>query len=126
MSGRAVRVDKWLWATRIFKTRPQAAEACRAEHVKIDGQNAKPARPVRPGDVILVRRPDLVKTVRVKDLAEKRVGAKLVDDYLEDLTPPAEYERQRKYWESNPAQRERGSGRPTKKERRETDRFFGI
>lgn len=125
MTDPGVRIDKWLWATRLFKTRPLAAEACQGDHVKIDGRNVKPARIVRPGDVIRIRRPDIVRTVAVKRIVGKRIPAKEVEQYVEDLTPPAEYERQKHYWRDTPAKRARGSGRPTKKERRETDRFFG-
>lgn len=121
-----MRLDKWLWATRIFKTRALAVEACQRERVTIDDRTAKPASSVRPGQVIEVRLPDTTRTVRVTNLTDKRIGAKLVDDYLEDLTPVSEYERQKEFWRSAPARRERGSGRPTKKDRRETDRFFGL
>jgi ribosome-associated heat shock protein Hsp15 len=121
-----VRVDKWLWATRLFKTRAQAAQACLGDRVKIGLYNVKPARLVRPGEIIIVRRPDLLRTVQVKAIVDKRIGPKQVGDFLEDLTPPAEYQRQKEFLRASPARRERGSGRPTKKDRRDTDQFFGL
>jgi ribosome-associated heat shock protein Hsp15 len=125
MSEGEVRIDKWLWATRVFKTRPEAAQACQGDRVQIGEINVKPGRLVRPGEVIVVRRPDLLRTLQVKAIVAKRVGPKKVGDFLEDLTPPAEYERQKEFHRASPARRERGSGRPTKKERRDTDQFFG-
>src|SRR5690606_5920594 len=93
MADDGVRVDKWLWATRFYKTRTLATEACAGDHVKIGGVSVKPGRVVRRGEVVEVRLRDITRTVRVKAILEKRVGAKLVDDYLEDLTPESEYER---------------------------------
>ena len=124
MSETEVRIDKWLWATRVFKTRSQATRACLGGHVKVDDRNVKPSRPVHPGDVVRIASADITRTVRVKELIENRVGPKLVEDYLEDLTPLDEYARQKAFRSGSPAQRERGAGRPTKKDRRETDRFF--
>lgn len=125
MSRTEVRIDKWLWATRFFKTRGLAVQACQGDRVKIDDRSAKPASTVSPGRIIEVRLPGITRTVRVTDVTDKRVGPRLVEAYLEDLTPSSEYERQKEFRRSSPARRERGSGRPTKKERRETDRFFG-
>lgn len=121
-----VRIDKWLWATRVFKTRTQAREACMGGHVKVDEKKVKPSRSLRAGEVVRIQLPDITRTVRVKDVTENRVGAKLVENYQEDLTPLTEYDRRKEFWRGSPAQRARGSGRPTKKERRETDRFFGL
>lgn len=87
----AVRLDKWLWAVRLFKTRAQAADACRLLRVRVDGQEVKASRGVRVGDVFEVHQEDIVKTVRVLALLEKRVAGKLVADYLEDLTSPELY-----------------------------------
>lgn len=126
MSVDGVRIDKWLWATRLFKTRPKGAEACHAERIKIGGRSVKPSRAVHPGEIIEIRQPGILKTVRVKELIHKRIGPKEVEQYLEDLTPASEYQRQKEFREQSLAQRERGSGRPTKKDRRETDRFFGL
>lgn len=114
----ACRIDKWLWSVRVFKTRSQATTACRSGKVYIDGQEVKPSREVKPGDEIRVDLKLLIKTVKVKDLQESRVGAKLVPQYMEDLTPEEEYNKQKKIRETNYEYRDRGAGRPTKKERR--------
>ena len=87
-----VRIDKWLWATRIFKTRRLAADACNKGKVKIENKTVKPARTIRGGETIEVRFPLFYKTVRVEKLLEKRVGNAKVSLYMTDLTPPAEYE----------------------------------
>ncbi|SRR5690606_14447503 len=121
-----LRIDKWLWAVRLFKTRSLAMQACQGGRVKVDGRNVKPAASVRPGNVVEVSHPGFTKTVRVKDLTDRRVGAKLVEVFLEDLTPDEEYQRQCEFQSRSPALRARGTGRPTKKDRRETDRFFGL
>ena len=119
------RLDKWLWAVRLFKTRTQASEACRGGLVKFNGEPAKPARDVRVGDVFEVRLDGLRKTVKVRALLDRRVGAKLVDQYLEDLTPAAEYMRHLQSKAQTPFKREPGAGRPTKRERREIEAFLG-
>ncbi|MBP7948138.1 MAG: RNA-binding S4 domain-containing protein [Verrucomicrobiales bacterium] len=96
MSGRktpeSVRLDKWLWAVRLFKTRSQATDACRLNRVQVDGREAKPSRELRTGATIAVQMEDLVRTVRVTQLLEQRVGASLVPAFLEDLTPAEAYE----------------------------------
>lgn len=118
-----VRLDKWLWAVRLFKTRSLATEACQAGHVKIRGERAKPAHHVRPGEIIEVRLPAALRTVKVLAPLERRVGAPLVARYLEDLTPPAARpsasERPPEPWLHRP----RGSGRPTKRDRRQLQRL---
>lgn len=124
MVGAGVRIDKWLWATRLFKTRKLATEGCASDHVKIEGANVKPSRKVQLEEVVTIRQRDITRSVRVKAFVEKRVGAKLVGDYLEDMTPESEYERQKEFWRNAPAQRTRGTGRPTKKDRREMEAFF--
>lgn len=91
----SVRLDKYLWAVRLFKTRPDATDACRLGRVEMGGQPAKAGKEVRVGDVITVTTDDLVKTIRVSALLEKRVAGKLVAGFLEDLTPPEEYEKAR-------------------------------
>lgn len=125
MSNDSVRLDKWLWAVRVFKTRTLAAEACRGGHVRVNEDPAKPAREIRVGDVVVVRREDLTRTLRVKGLIEKRVGGALVPENLEDLTPPEEYERARQRAANSALSRAPGSGRPTKKERRLLDQLLG-
>lgn len=109
----AVRIDKWLWAVRIFKTRSQAASACRASQVKIDGKTVKPSHTVTPGEVITARRGDFTRIVKVITLLDKRVGAKSVSDYMEDLTPP-----------EPPMPKAQGKGRPTKRNRRIIERIM--
>lgn len=123
MSTEGVRIDKWLWAVRLYKTRSLATEACKAGKVKIDGQPVKPSRDARIGDVLTVNLGTITRTVEIKALLHNRVGAKLVPDFLEDLTPPEEYERQQIIRELNGEKRPKGAGRPTKLERRLIDRL---
>ncbi|HOP12826.1 RNA-binding S4 domain-containing protein [Lentimicrobium sp.] len=120
-----LRIDKWLWAVRIYKTRTMAGEACRAGKVKIDGISVKPSRIIKPEDIITVSLGPLTRTVKVKALIHNRVSAKLVPESLEDLTPAEEYERIKFMQELNAERRDRGTGRPTKKERRLIDRLKG-
>lgn len=117
------RIDKWLWAVRLFKTRSQASDACRSGKVTIEDQAVKPSRETKVGNVIVLRQGPLTKTVRVKELLKSRVGAKLVPDYMEDLTPEEEYTKLKMMREINFEVRDRGIGRPTKKARRIIDRL---
>lgn len=119
----SVRVDKWLWAVRVFKTRAQATEACRGGKIKIDGQNVKASRDVKEGDEIDIQQGILKKTLRVKVAAKNRVSAKLVPDLAEDLTPVEEYEKMDMLRQLNHEKRDRGAGRPTKRDRREISRL---
>ncbi len=119
----SLRIDKWLWAVRIFKTRSQAAAACKGGKVKIEGHNVKASREVKEGEVITVSLTTFIKTVKVKSLLRRRVGAKLVPDHMEDLTPQEEYDKQKMSQEVNKEYRQRGEGRPTKKERRIIERL---
>jgi len=122
--GDGVRIDKWLWAVRVFKTRSMASTACRAGKVKIDDQEIKPSRDAHIGDVVRIRiNPHFTRTVKVKELLSNRVGAKLIPNYTEDLTPQSEYDKLKKYNELNWERRDRGIGRPTKKERRDLDKL---
>ncbi|ALO16564.1 RNA-binding S4 domain-containing protein [Salinivirga cyanobacteriivorans] len=121
----AVRVDKWLWAVRVFKTRSQAAEACKKSRVLIDGDAVKPGKSINVGTIIDVKKPPLIHTYKVLALAEKRMGAKLVKDYMEDLTPEEELAKIDMMRFNIDGYRQRGKGRPTKKERRELDDFKG-
>lgn len=120
-----VRVDKWLWAMRIFKTRSIATEACKKGRVTIgtEGQLAKASRPIKVGDVINVRKPPITYTFRVLALTENRLGAKLVPEYCENITPASEYELLEMVKISGFVDRRKGLGRPTKKEGRELNRF---
>lgn len=120
-----VRIDKWLWSVRIYKTRNQAIEAIKAGKVKIDGSSLKPSRIVKLGDIISLSIGPLNRTIKVKELLHNRVSAKLVPDFLEDLTPVEEYERIQLMKEYNAERRERGLGRPTKKDRRYIDKLKG-
>lgn len=118
-----VRIDKWLWAVRLFKTRSLAAQACAAGHVQVNGQRVKPARSVHPGEQIEALVGEVRRTVRVRELLDRRVGASLVPQYLEDLTPAAERERARAPHLEPLFHRPKGTGRPTKRERRLLERM---
>ncbi len=115
---RPVRLDKWLWAVRLFKTRPLATAACRGGHVQIDGHEAKPSREVRPGQVIAARLGQLRKTVRVLKLTANRVSPQQSALFVQDLTPAEEYERAKLIHEAPMVKVPHGLGRPTKKQRR--------
>lgn len=117
------RIDKWLWAARIYKTRTLAADACKNGRVTINGAQAKPSRTVKPADEVSVKKSPVTYTFRVKQAIEKRVGAKLVPDVLENITPPEQYEILELSRISGFVDRQRGTGRPTKKERRALDDF---
>jgi ribosome-associated heat shock protein Hsp15 len=120
-----VRIDKWLWAVRIFKTRTIAAEACKKGRVMIDDASVKPSRNIRAGDVIQVRKPPVTFSFKVLALADKRMGAKMVPQFMENVTPPDQYELLELNKISGFVDRQRGTGRPTKKERRDLDQFAG-
>ncbi|MEU4843050.1 RNA-binding S4 domain-containing protein [Nocardia testacea] len=115
------RVDSWVWAVRLFKTRSAAAAACRGGHVRVNGATAKPAQPVHPGDEIRIRNNGVERIVIVERVITKRVGAPIAAQCLIDRSPPPP---PREVLAALP-QRDRGSGRPTKRERRETDRLLG-
>lgn len=117
------RIDKWLWAARIFKTRTIAAAACKKGQISIKGSNLKPSRTIKEGDVIEVRKPPITYSFLVKQAIEKRVGAKLIPEILENVTPPEQYELLEMNRISGFIDRARGTGRPTKKERRSLDEF---
>ena len=118
------RIDKWMWAARIFKTRTIAAEACKKGRISINGSQVKPARMVKPGDVVQVRKPPVTYSFKVLQAIEKRVGAKLVPEIMENVTTPDQYELLEMSKISGFVDRARGTGRPTKKERRDMDEFF--
>lgn len=117
------RLDKWLWAARIYKTRTLAADACKNGRVTINGAQAKPARTVKEGDKVGVKKYPITYTFRVKQAIEKRVGAKLLPDVLENITSPDQYELLEMSKISGFVNRARGTGRPTKKDRRALDEF---
>ena len=117
---KTVRIDKYLWAVRLYKTRTLATEACKKGRVSMDDMPAKPSRTVTAGDVIQVRKMPVVYSYRVKDPIEKRVGAKIVGQYVEDITPQEELQKL-DMKDDFFVKRDRGAGRPTKKERRLLD-----
>lgn len=119
-----VRIDKWLWAVRLFKTRTLAVEACKKGRVMILGTNIKPSRMIRVGDVIQIKKPPITYSFKVLDLSEKRMGAKLVPEFMEDATPQSEYDILELSKVSGFIDRDRGAGRPTKKDRRDLVDFI--
>lgn len=120
----AVRIDKWLWAVRIFKTRSQATEACKKGKVTVRDLPVKASHVIHPGEVVKVRKPPLTYSYKVLALAEKRMPARLAVSYAEDVTPPEELEILEMQKQMNWLSRDRGTGRPTKKDRRKLDDFF--
>lgn len=117
------RIDKWMWATRIFKTRTIAAEACKKGRVTINGSFVKAARSIKAGDIIQVKKPPITYSFKVLQTIEKRVGAKLVPEYMQNVTTPDQYELLEMSKISGFVDRARGTGRPTKKDRREIEDF---
>ena len=115
------RIDKYLWAIRAFKTRTDATDACKGGRVKVAGVNAKPSKEVKPGDVVQVRKGTVTFTYKVLQPLERRVGAKLVPEYALNMTPEAELQKLRAPVETFFVTRDRGAGRPTKKDRREME-----
>ena len=118
------RIDKWLWAARIFKTRSLAADACKNGRVMMGGMNVKPSRMIKEGDVIDVRKPPVTYSFRVLKCIEMRVGAKLLPEIYENSTDPKQYEILEMSRISGFVDRARGTGRPTKKDRRQMDAFI--
>ena len=121
-----VRIDKWLWAVRVFKTRTVASEACKKGRVLIGETVVKPSRSIRAGDVVQVRKPPVTYSYRVLALSDKRMGAKMVPQYMENVTPMEQYELLELNRIGGFVDRQRGTGRPTKKERRDLDQFSGT
>ena len=117
------RLDKWLWAARIYKTRSVAAEACKKGHISLNGAQTKASRTVKPGDVVQVRKAPITYSFKVLQAIEKRVGAKLVPEVLENVTTPDQYELLEMSRISGFVNRAKGTGRPTKKDRRDLDEF---
>ena len=118
--AKSVRIDKYLWAVRLYKTRTLATEACKKGRITVDDMPAKPSRSITSGDVIEVKKMPMIYSYRVKDPIEKRVGAKIVDQYVENITSQEELQKldmQDDFF----IKRDRGAGRPTKKERRLLD-----
>lgn len=118
-----VRIDKWLWAVRIFKTRNQATTACKKGKILIKNKPVKPSRIINIDDIVVIKKLPVVYTYRVKELLEKRVAARQVNQYIEDLTSDEELKKLKIRQVQNFIIREKGMGRPTKKERRTLDRL---
>ena len=119
-----VRIDKYLWAIRAFKTRTEAADACKGGKVKVDGVSVKASRDVKAGEIIKIRKGAVEYTYRVVEPTEHRVGAALVPQYAENLTPESELDKLKAPVETFFLTRDRGAGRPTKKDRRELEKLW--
>ena len=115
------RIDKYLWSIRVFKTRSDATDACKGGKVRLNGNDVKPSRTIKPGDIITVRKGDILYSYRVIAAIEKRVGARLVPEYAENITPQEELDKLRHPVETFFLKRDPGSGRPTKKDRRQME-----
>ena len=118
-----MRVDKFLWCTRYFKTRSLATDACKKGHIKMDGERIKPSREVFPGEKLQVRKNQINYELEVIGIPANRVGAKLVDLYRKDVTPAEAFENQELLRYSRDFYRKKGTGRPTKKDRRDIDSY---
>lgn len=121
-----VRIDKWLWAVRLYKTRSLAAEECKKGKVSINGMTVKPSREIKEGETIQLRRPPIQRSYKVLALTENRMAAKLVPEFMVETTPASELEILEMQKNMSFYNRERGTGRPTKKERRDLDDFFDF
>ncbi|MDF1696241.1 MAG: S4 domain-containing protein [Saprospiraceae bacterium] len=122
-----VRVDKWLWSVRIFKSRSIATDACKTRKVKIEGKALKPSHLIRREDILQVQKEGFNLIIKVVDLINKRVSATLAQPCYENLTPEEELNKYKDWFigKAKAERREKGSGRPTKRERRELDEFKG-
>jgi ribosome-associated heat shock protein Hsp15 len=118
-----MRIDKYLWCVRVYKTRSMSTDACKNGRVELNEKSVKASQKVKEGDSISVRRGSLKMQFKVKAILKNRVGAKLVEQYLEDLTPQEDYDKEFLAKKKASEYRDRGLGRPTKKERREIDDF---
>jgi ribosome-associated heat shock protein Hsp15 len=123
INDNSLRIDKYLWAARIYKTRSLATEACNGNKVKIGGNSIKPSRNVKVGEIFTVTQRYITRTYKVLALLEKRVSAKIVSQFIEDLTPQEEIDKLKMERFTSYIQRYKGTGRPTKKERRLMDKY---
>lgn len=124
----SVRLDKWLWAVRVYKTRSDASDACRGSAVRVNGNIAKPSAKLRIGDTVVARTKQLTRTLKVLDLTEKRVGAALLPDFIDDITPQSEYDAAQEKRNNAKLYSHKGhgdKGRPTKKDRRDIEKLIG-
>lgn len=119
-----VRIDKYLWSIRVFKTRSEATDACKGGKIRVNGADTKPSRMVKVGDTVVARKGAVTYTYKVLELIDKRQGAKLVPNYAENLTPPEELAKLRAPIETFFLKRDRGAGRPTKKDRRQMEALW--
>ena len=119
-----IRIDKYLWAIRAYKTRTEATDACNGGKIRLNGADVKPSKGVKVGDEIVVRKGPVTYTYRVKALVDKRQGAKTVPDYAENLTPQSELDKLHAPVETFFLKRDPGTGRPTKKDRRQMERLW--
>ena len=119
-----VRIDKYLWAIRVYKTRTDATDACNGGKIRLNGADVKPSKHVKSGDIIVVRKGAVTYTYRVIEPLDKRQGAQLVPKYAENLTPQEELDKLRAPVETFFLKRDRGAGRPTKKDRRQMDALW--
>ena len=126
MAGEKIRIDKWMWAVRLFKSRSMAADFCERGRVKISDQIVKASRNVKEGEVIFIHLGPIHKQIKVVKLLEKRMSAALVKDFFEDITPAEEVEKLRLHKLAAATYNLKGGGRPTKKDRREMDDFFNL
>lgn len=121
-----IRVDKYMWCVRLAKTRSQATELISKGKVRLNGQEIKPSREIKPGDVIAIQKHNAFFEYEVLDFLDKRVGAKLVENYLRDITKLEEIEKHKAYQLSQSSYREYGTGKPSKKDRRDLDDFLDF
>ncbi|MFT4577081.1 MAG: ribosome-associated heat shock protein Hsp15 [Polaribacter sp.] len=119
-----MRIDKYLWSIRLFKTRSIATEACKKGHIKMDDKSCKPSKEVYGNELFSVRKNQINYKIQVLDIPESRVGAKLVDLYRKDLTPKEEFDKTEMLKYSKDYYRKKGAGRPTKKDRRDIDDYY--
>jgi ribosome-associated heat shock protein Hsp15 len=128
-SPASIRIDQWLWAARLFKTRSQASRACRNSRIQVSGNTVKPSHHVRIGDEVFIKQPPIMRRFRIKKLAVKRTSAALARELAEETTPTADLEKllqaRKDPLSLTFAAREKGRGRPTKKERRLLEKLMG-
>ncbi|MDR1023013.1 MAG: RNA-binding S4 domain-containing protein [Prevotellaceae bacterium] len=124
-SGEPLRVDKWLWCIRAYKTRSEAAEACKSGRVKVNAAEAKASRELKAGDTVSFRKPPVTYAYKVTGFPKSRVAAKLVAEFADDQTPQEERDKLSVDRLTTFVQREKGTGRPTKKDRRQLDFLMG-
>jgi ribosome-associated heat shock protein Hsp15 len=121
-----VRIDKWLFAVRLYKTRSLASEECRKGKVTISGMPVKPSREIKEGETIQIRKPPITRSYKILALTENRMAAKLVPEFMVETTPASELEILEMQKNMSFFNREKGTGRPTKKDRRDLDDFFNV